>query len=140
MNRKVFGESFLYWVDFTLIEGICFSDLNLSKIVKNNFLVILVFVAEKLCLINSHFTRVSGHFFSNYINVLHKTDIQTRCVMCLNLNWIKRHNIGCNIFLHAWKCIILGQVRDIEFSNSPILQFLNLKCCIKAKEPLEPPF
>ena len=27
-----------------------------------------------------------------------------------------------------------------EFSNSPILQFTNLKCCIKAKEPFKTPF
>ena len=28
----------------------------------------------------------------------------------------------------------------IEFSISPILQFLNLKCCIKAKEPFQTPY
>ena len=28
----------------------------------------------------------------------------------------------------------------IEFSNHPILQFLNLKCCIKVKEPYKTPF
>ena len=28
----------------------------------------------------------------------------------------------------------------IEFSNSPIVQFSNLKCCIKAKEPFKTPF
>ena len=28
----------------------------------------------------------------------------------------------------------------IEFSISPILQFLNLECCITAKEPFKTPF
>ena len=28
----------------------------------------------------------------------------------------------------------------IEFSNCPIVQFSNLKCCIKAKEPFKTPF
>ena len=55
-----------------------------------------------------HFTTISGHFFANYISIFHKTEIQTvilRCLVCLNLNWIKSYDIiiGWNKFFHAWK-------------------------------------
>ena len=35
-------------------------------------------------------------FFGNYIDIFHKTEIQTiilRCLVCLNLNWIKSYDI-----------------------------------------------
>ena len=42
-----------------------------------------------------HFTTIYGHFFANYIDIFHKTEIQTvilRCLVCKNLNWIKSYN------------------------------------------------
>ena len=36
-----------------------------------------------------YFTTISGHFFANYINIFHKTEVPTnilRCQLCLNLN------------------------------------------------------
>ena len=41
---------------------------------------------------NCHFMTISAHFFGNYINIFHKTEIQTvnlRCLRSLNLNWYK---------------------------------------------------
>ena len=43
-----------------------------------------------------HFTTLSGHFFANYINIFHKTEVLMkilRCETCLNLNWIKNYEI-----------------------------------------------
>ena len=37
-------------------------------------------------------------------------------------------------------CFKLFVTSKIEFSNPPIFQFSNLKCCIKAKEPYKNPF
>ena len=47
---------------------------------------------------------ISGHFFVNFINIFHKTEISTvifRCLTCLNLNWIKNYNIK-HKFSHFW--------------------------------------
>ena len=38
---------------------------------------------------------ISGHFFSNCINIIHKTEVQTvtlKCLMGLNLIWCKSYN------------------------------------------------
>ena len=46
---------------------------------------------ENLWLKNGHFMTIFGHFFTNYIKIFHKTEIQTvilRCLVCLNLIWI----------------------------------------------------
>ena len=45
----------------------------------------------------SHFTRISGHFFANYINSCHKTEVLTVTLKgptCQNLNWIKSYDIN----------------------------------------------
>ena len=47
-------------------------------------------------------------FFGNYMDIFHKTGIQTvilRCLVCLNPNWIKSCDIviGWNKFFRAWK-------------------------------------
>ena len=50
-------------------------------------------VAIKIPLINSYFMTTSGHFSASYID---KTEVQTvilRCLVCLNLNWIKSYDI-----------------------------------------------
>ena len=51
---------------------------------------------ENLSYKNGYFITISGHFFGNYINIFHKTEIQTvilRCLVCKNLYWIKSYNI-----------------------------------------------
>ena len=51
---------------------------------------------ENLSFKNGHFLTICGHFFGNYIDIFHKTEIQTvilRCLVCLNLNWIQSYNI-----------------------------------------------
>ena len=48
-----------------------------------------------------NFTTISGHFFVNYMNIFHKTEISTvilRCLTYLNLNWIKSYNIKHKFF------------------------------------------
>ena len=53
---------------------------------------------QNLKLMNSHFTIISGHFFANYVNIFHKTEIQTvilRCLMSLKLNWCKSYDTKC---------------------------------------------
>ena len=45
---------------------------------------------------NCHFMTISAHFFGNYINIFHKTEIQMvilSCLVCKNLNWIKSYDI-----------------------------------------------
>ena len=45
---------------------------------------------------NGHFMTISGHFFSNFIFIFHKTEVQTvtlRCWPSLNLNWNKFYNL-----------------------------------------------
>ena len=51
---------------------------------------------ENLCLRNGYFFTILGHFFANYMIIFHKTEVQTvilRCLVCLNLNWIKSYDI-----------------------------------------------
>ena len=48
-----------------------------------------------------HFTTISGHSIANYINIFHKTEVPTvilRCLMSLNLNWIKSYDINYKLF------------------------------------------
>ena len=68
----------------------------------------------------ANFTNTSGLFFVNYMNIFHKTEVQTvilRCLVSLNLNWIKSYNIILvkKNFFNAWKCIISGLFRRSEF-------------------------
>ena len=51
---------------------------------------------ENLWLINGHLGTISGHFWANYMKIFHKKEVQTvilRCLVCLNLNWIKSYNL-----------------------------------------------
>ena len=51
---------------------------------------------ENLWQLNGHFLTIYGHFYGNYIDIIHKPEIQTvilRCLVCLNLNWIKSYGI-----------------------------------------------
>ena len=68
---------------------------------------------ENLSFKNVHFSTISGHFLANYMNIFHKTEIQTvilRCLVCLNLNWVKSNDIFWlkYLFFHVWKSIISG--------------------------------
>ena len=61
-----------------------------------------------------HFTAISGHSIANYINIFHKTEVPTiilRCLMSLNLNWIKSYNINYKLFSyknekHSWQTFL----------------------------------
>ena len=56
---------------------------------------------------------VFGHLFANFMNIFHKTEVQTvilRCLVSLNLNWIKSYNIILvKIFLFS--CLKMHHVR-----------------------------
>ena len=59
-------------------------------------------------------------FYANYMNIFHKTEIQTvilRCIVGLNLNWIKSNDMITVkvLFFHAWKCKISGVFHRVEF-------------------------
>ena len=103
------------------------------KCKKKNFSFFCNFVKKKpgnLWLKDGHFITLSGHFFVNYINVFQKTEIQMvnlRCLVGLNLNWIKSYGIISVqvIFFHAWKCIISGL-----FWKSEIWHLLHCKCFV----------
>ena len=103
---------------------------------KEEFQVFLQFCKKKpgnLWLKDGHFITLSGHFFVNYINVFQKTEIQMvnlRCLVGLNLNWIKSYGIISVqvIFFHAWKCIISGLFWKSEIwhlLSKPALTFSN---------------
>ena len=75
---------------------------------------------ENLSFKNGHFKSISDNFFGNYINIFHKTEIQTvilRCLVRKKLNGIKCYDmILIKIFiLYAWKCIISGLVCRCDF-------------------------
>ena len=65
---------------------------------------------ENLSFKNGHFSTICGHFYGNFMDIFHKTEIQMvilRCLVCLNLNWIKSYDIIIGyFFFHALKCII----------------------------------
>ena len=77
----------LNWIKSYNIKYKCFQFIYFFNFVRKK--------TENLWLMNGGFTTISGHFFANYIKIFHKTEIQTvilRCLVCLNLNWIKSNN------------------------------------------------
>ena len=79
-----------YDINYKLFWQLCFSILEEKK-------------ASKMAIF-----WLLGSFFGNYMDIFHKTGIQTvilRCLVCLNPNWIKSYDIviGWNKFFHAWK-------------------------------------
>ena len=72
-----------YHINHNCFWQLCFSILEEKK-------------AENLSFKIGSFLTISGHFFANYITFFHKTEVQTVILMCLvslNLNWIKSHDI-----------------------------------------------
>ena len=72
-----------YDINHKCFRQLCFSILEEKKTANLSFK-------------NGHFSTISGHFFASYINIFHKTEVQTvnlRCLVCLNLNWIKSYDI-----------------------------------------------
>ena len=54
--------------------------------------------SENLSFKNGHFSTNSCHFFANYINIFHKNEVQMvilRCLVCLNLNLVKKFIFSC---------------------------------------------
>ena len=60
-------------------------------------LVVTASFLGNLCkLLNGLFTTISGHFSTNYMNIFHKTKVQTvilRCLMGLNLDWFRIYGL-----------------------------------------------
>ena len=60
---------------------------------------------ENLSFKNGHFLTICGHLFGKYIDIFHKTEIQTdilRCLMCKNINWTKSyHKVLLKIFIFS---------------------------------------
>ena len=53
--------------------------------------------------------------------------------------WFQRLKSELIICIQIWSSNLFVTSKN-EFSNTPILHFTSLKCCIKAKEPLKSPF
>ena len=83
LNVSKFQLNQFYDINYKCPWQVCFSILEEKKI-------------KDKCFKNGHFLTICGHFFGNYIDIFHKTEIQMvilRCIVCLNLNWIKSYNI-----------------------------------------------
>ena len=77
----------LNWIKSYNIKNIFFASIFCNFVKK---------ATENLWHINGHFTRISGHFFANYMKIFHKLEVQTinlSCLVCLNSNWIKSNDI-----------------------------------------------
>ena len=67
--------------------------------------------------LNVCFTTASSHFFAYYMNIFHKTEVQTvilRCWMCLYLNWFKRYDTKCKYFHY-------GHLSVTNFGKLPLV-------------------
>ena len=98
------------------------------KIQKQSFPFFYNFVKKKpenLQLKNGHFMTLPGHFFANYTKIFQKTEIQTvilRCLVGLNLNWIKSYDINYNFF---WKlCFSILEEKNLNIQVSKLAIFL----------------
>ena len=73
---------------------------------------------QNLQFINGHSMTISGHFFVNYMNIFHKTEISTvilRCLTYLNLNWIKSYNIKHKFFHFCFICKLTELTKTDEY-------------------------
>ena len=104
---------------FLLDQNLCYKlQIDLTSVCFN-------FVRKKienLGFKNDQFKTISGDFFGKYMNIFHKTEIQTvilRCLISKNLNWVISYNkIMIKIFFfNAWKCIISELVCQSEFGH-----------------------
>ena len=65
--------------------------------------------SQNLQMKNGLFTTIVGHFFANYVDIFHKTEVQMiilRCSTCLNLYWFKSFDTTRKYF-HFWFSVIL---------------------------------
>ena len=63
-----------------------------------------------------HFTTISGHFFTNCINIFHKTEVQMvilRRLTCINLNCIKSYDIQDKFFCQL--CFSISKKKQWKF-------------------------
>ena len=78
-------------------------------------------------LIISHFTTTSGNFFANYMNIFHKTEVQTiilRCLTSLNLNWYKSYDKKCKHAKNVNECFCTkSQKMEMEIFAFCIITF-----------------
>jgi hypothetical protein len=65
----VFGSSVNLLSRYKLIPKVESHDLNGYQLVEDD--------SQNLRLINGRFPTLSSHFFSNYMNIFHKTEVQT---------------------------------------------------------------
>ena len=62
---------------------------------------------------NDRFTTLSGHFFANYMNIFHKTEVQTvnlRCLTDLNPNLFKSYDTKCQHFHFPFFAILKKKI------------------------------
>ena len=75
-----------------------------------------------------HFTTISGYSIAKYINILHKTEVLKvilRCLMSLNLNWIKSYGIKNNFFWQLCFSTFEEKNWKFKFRKLPFLDHCN---------------
>ena len=88
-------------------------------------IVIKVSLVQKLTTFWSHhFKTISGYFIANHVKIFHTTEVQMiilRCLMSLNLNWIKSYAINYNFFDN---CVNFGRKNwKFKFQKWPFRTF-----------------
>ena len=91
-----------------------------------------------LCFRNGHFSTFSGYFFANYMNIFHKTEVQTvilRCQMGLNLIWFKNYDPKRKFFHFRFFCDF---VKNKACKKTPLLHnvFFLFFNWVKTFEPI----
>ena len=83
-----------------LLTSYLMSKMSVSELLKNTkpwktlLKTLLKGDSQNLRLIDGHFPTLCSHCFANYMNIFHKTEVQTvilRCWMVLYLNWFKSY-------------------------------------------------
>ena len=83
------------------------------------FILIVLCIKKQTNLWVGHFTTLSGHFLANYINIFHKIELQTiilMCLTCLNLIWIKSHDIKHIFFISCFLQFCKEKILKIYYS------------------------
>ena len=85
---------------------------QLKQQVENVFFINIWFVEgeeKKSALTNCRFRTISSQISAIYMNIFHKTEVQTvilRCWMGLYLNWVKSYDTKCNFFHFRFSAIL----------------------------------
>ena len=81
-------------------------------------------------MINGHFKTTSGHVFANYMNIFHKTEIQT----CLAPQFCERYSFSCK---KNWPEVVLKRpFPNRKFWETPSMYINTLARCLSIYPPI----